>query len=452
VKTAILAGVALGILYTLSPLTVLSLCFVTALACWASKQMAPRERSWFLTALGLAITLRLAAIAALCVFADPSQPFATFFGDEEFFKNRTVWLRNVALGVPISPADTIYVFDEVGRSSYLHLLAFTQALVGDAPYGANVLNACCYVTAVIVLHWFVRRAYGPLTAFGGLILMLFLPSLFGWSISVLKEPLYILLATVELICAVQIVRAPTLLLKVTAALAVVVCAYALESVRIGGWLLAVVGSTVGVAGAVIVQRPRLAVFAAVAVPLLVIAVSFQPGIQQRVLSTVREAAFQHWGHVATPGHSYELLDPRLYDGPRPLVYTMTPAEAGRFVVRAFASFVTVPRPSQIQSRATVAYLPEQAVWYAVLCLLPIGVVAGLRREPVVTCALLAHGLVAAGMVALTGGNIGTLIRHRGLTLPYFCWLAALGVLHVIERTAVRHTAPTVAALPSGDHA
>jgi hypothetical protein len=30
------------------------------------------------------------------------------------------------------------------------------------------------------------------------------------------------------------------------------------------------------------------------------------------------------------------------------------------------------------------------------------------------------------LVALSGGNVGTLIRHRGLAMLYFAWLAALG--------------------------
>ncbi len=164
---------------------------------------------------------------------------------------------------------------------------------------------------------------------------------------------------------------------------------------------------------------------------------------------LRQAAFNHWGHVATPGFSYRLLEPRYYMDARTSVFNMTMPETGRFIVRAFYNFVTVPRPSQVHSRSALAYLPEQAVWYAIVLLLPIGVVAAFRRDPVVTCMLLAHGVVAAAMVALTGGNIGTLIRHRGLTLPYFSWLAAFGACHIVYWLAVRHTA---AALPSGEHA
>jgi len=41
------------------------------------------------------------------------------------------------------------------------------------------------------------------------------------------------------------------------------------------------------------------------------------------------------------------------------------------------------------------------------------------------------------MVALTSGNVGTLIRHRGLALPYFVWLSALGGCEVVQRLATR---------------
>ena len=44
-----------------------------------------------------------------------------------------------------------------------------------------------------------------------------------------------------------------------------------------------------------------------------------------------------------------------------------------------------------------------------------------------------HRMISPGgrvLVALSGGNVGTLIRHRGLAMPYFAWLAALGAVTV----------------------
>ena len=57
-------------------------------------------------------------------------------------------------------------------------------------------------------------------------------------------------------------------------------------------------------------------------------------------------------------------------------------------------------------------------WYCVLALFPLGLMAALRRDALVTTVLTAYAFGVAALVALTGGNIGTLVRHRGLALPY----------------------------------
>ncbi|MEO8678934.1 MAG: hypothetical protein ABI665_07805 [Vicinamibacterales bacterium] len=438
VAIAVAAGLLLGVVYTLSPLTVLCLGALVPLAGWASRGLSARERRWFFGLLALAIALRLIAIGALFLFADPSQPYANFFGDEELFKSRTVWLRNTGLGIPISPADMIYVFDDVGQSSHLYLLAYVQALVGAAPYGNNVLNACLFVAAAVVLYRFVRPALGGVPALAGFAFLCFLPSLFSWSVSVLKEPLYILVAAIEISCAAQILRGRTGLLRVLAFAGVVLCGYALGSLRAGGMVLAAAGTIGGCALALILARPRRALVSLMVAPIILVAALMQPRIQDRVMENVRYAAFQHWGHIATPGFTYELLDPEFYvDGERRSVLTMTPSQAGRFVIRALASYSTVPVPWQIESRTALAFLPEQIIWYGVILLLPFGLMEGVRRDALVTGLLACHALGAVIMVALSGGNVGTLIRHRGLALPYLVFLAALGGCALVRQMAAR---------------
>ncbi|HUQ86877.1 MAG TPA: hypothetical protein VM096_04905 [Vicinamibacterales bacterium] len=453
-RVAIIAGVILGVLYTLSPLTVLCLATLLALGALIARELTPRERAWFTTLVAVAVAVRLAAIAALFLLADPTKPYANFFGDEELFKSRTVWLRNVGLGVSVSPADMIYVFDDVGRSSYLYLLAYIQALVGDAPYGNNVFNATVFVGAGMLLYWLIRRVYGGIPALAGMAFLLFVPSLFSWSISVLKEPLYMFAAAIELVSAYYTVRAPRVWQRIVSAIVVLLSAIALGSLRVGGTELAVVGTLVGLPAGLLATRPRFAFATIIALPIVIVLAAMQPRVQERTLLAIQDAAFQHWGHVATPGYSYKLLDPRLYaDMGRRAVYTMTYPEAGRYIVRAAWNFATVPRSSQIESRSALAYLPEQALWYSILFLLPIGVVAGMRSDPVLTCLLLAHGLAASAMVALTSGNIGTLIRHRGLTFPYFTWLAAIGACSLIVWLSTRvPVSSSLSARPSGEPA
>lgn len=420
------AGITLGFIYTLSPLTVIALAAIGAAAHAASKHLSAAERRWFWSLFVAAVLLRLAAVAILFLTADPSRPFASFFGDEELYKFRSVWVRNVGQGVPISAADLIYSYDAVGRTGHMYVLAFVQALVGDAPYGLHLLNMTLYLCGVLALYRLIRAAYGPVVSMTGLAALLFLPTLIAWSISVLKEPMNVFMIAGEFICAVAIVRAPRLWQKAAAAAGVVVFALAMESLRAGGILTAAVGTLGGMSLAFLLTRGRRLVFALLLAPVALGALAATPQVQDRVMSTMRQLAHYHAGHVLTPGISYQLVSPGYYANRAHLLNHMSPPEAARYSLAALWSYFVQPVPWKLESRALLVYLPEQLIWYALALLLPFGVVAGLRRDVLVTSMLMAHAAAAILIVALTSGNIGTLIRHRSLALPYLIWLSVFG--------------------------
>lgn len=437
--TAALA-VALGVAYTLSPLTVLSL----AVLAWAmhagSRGLSAAERRWFWSLMSAAVVLRLAAIALLFLTADPARPFASFFGDEELYKFRTTWLRNIGQGIAMSPADVAYSFDAVGHTSYIYILAFVQALVGDAPYGLHVLNMTLYLCGTLAFYRLARAGYGASVAMAGLLVLLFLPTIAVWSISVLKEPMNVFMIAVELICAVAIVRAPRWWQKALAAGGVAGTAYVMESLRQGGFPTAVIGTVGGVLLVAALSRGRRLAFALVLVPAAIIILATTSAVQQRVLSNLREAAFYHAGHVLTPGHSYYVVDRRYYDDRLELRH-MPAIDAGRFVASAMWSYVAEPVPWRTASPLLLAYLPEQLVWYLMALMVPFGVLAGMRRDLVLTSMLVTHAAGAIVLVALTSGNIGTLIRHRALALPYLVWLSALGAHECVRQYLKRSRVP-----------
>lgn len=425
------AGLAVGLAYTLSPMTVLCLPVLVVLTWWAGRGLTNGERRWFISLVVAAVTLRLAAIAVLFLTADAGQPFATLFGDEQFFKNRSVWLRNIGLGLNVSRADMIYAYEDVGQSSYLYLLAYLQALVGHMPYGIHVLNATVYLAGVLLVYRYVRPAFGAVAALAGMTLLLFIPSLFVWSISALKEPMYTLVAVGELLCCVWLVRGRTWWHRVAAVVGLVAAVVALDSLRRGGLLVGLAGAfgglTLGLAG----SRPRFAWAALAAAPVLVIALLLVPVLQAPVLGMVRSSAVYHGGHIGSPGFSYKILDGRYYHDGR-LLWSLSPRESGQFVVRSLVSYVTEPVPWRAESAGLRTYLPEQMLWFVLLALVPFGLVAGFRRDPLLTGLLASHAAALIVMVALTSGNIGTLIRHRGLALPYLVWLSGLGFYQIVS--------------------
>jgi hypothetical protein len=160
---------------------------------------------------------------------------------------------------------------------------------------------------------------------------------------------------------------------------------------------------------------------------------------------VTAAAKIHSGHVFTVGHAYRLLDDGFYyspAAPSSSSLTLTADHAARFVVRAMYTFLVTPLPWEARSRGELAILPEQLLWYAILVGLPVGVAAGWRRDRLMTAVLIGYVLPTAAVLAVTNGNVGTLVRLRGLVTPYLLWVSVLGYCVIVDRLAARRAAWT----------
>jgi len=432
-RQATAAGVAIGVVYALSPLTVWFAVGIVPLVVLAARNLDPDERRFVTRLLIVAIALRVVVVAGLFALTDHSVvPFGSFFGDEDYFIRRGLWLRNLALGIPIQGLDLESAFQAFNASSHLYLLALIQLLVGPAPYGLHLVGILFYVLAAVVLYRLVRTTLGRTPALLGLTTLLFVPSLFAWSVSALKEPLFVLVSALSFVLAVRLVRAPSLGIRVLTLGAVLALAAVLETIRQGGAALSLFGVIAGLLIGFLATRPRLMLSALVAASVLAGALLGRPEIQLRTYTAIQAAARQHWGHVVvSPGYAYQLLDDRFYPDLNE-ISDLKLGETARFLARAAISYVTVPLPWKAQSRAALVYLPEQITWYILAVLVPIGLPSAFRRDPMVAGLLLGHALVIAAAVAFFGGNVGTLVRHRSLALPYLVWLSAIGACHVLS--------------------
>src|SRR5262249_28149203 len=150
-----------------------------------------------------------------------------------------------------------------------------------------------------------RSAFGSLPARAGLVVMLFLPSLVVWSISLLKEPLYLLGAAMVLTGAIAVLRAVDWRGRSTQALVAVACLAFVRDRRPGALALAGSGLGCGVVVLLFVHVPvRVRLATAVAAVLLVVALASRPAAEQRITSALEGTAKTHAGHVFTVGHSY----------------------------------------------------------------------------------------------------------------------------------------------------
>jgi hypothetical protein len=424
----VIAGAALGIAYSWSPLTIVFALGMVLLCRWGVRGLGGRERRWVLAALVVAIVARVAALAGLMVVTDPlRQQFGAFFPDARFATERSWWILNNWRHVPIAPDSYRQIFNSYGASSFNTLLAMVQLVFGSAPYGLNLISVASFIGGALLLFRLARRAYGPGPAGLGLLLLLFWPTLFAWSLSTLREAAQLLLMAALLVFTVGAVREPRWRDRARAVAIAAGVLYLLTTLRADGFVVVAAGVSLGLFIRLITIRWWVTVLAIVTLIAAGAVLSREAGLRQQVGEQVRLAASRHIGHVETPGGSFRLLDARFYAEGRRSVENFSFEEGTRFLLRSAVAFFAVPLPWQIDSRSGLTMLPEQCVWYALLILSLVGFKAAVRRDPLVTGMFAACVLAAMVIVAPNSGNTGTLVRHRDMVVPAIVWLAATGL-------------------------
>jgi hypothetical protein len=290
-----------------------------------------------------------------------------------------------------------------------------------------LISVASFIGGALLLFRLARRAYGPGPAGLGLLLLLFWPTLFAWSLSTLREAAQLLLMAALLVFTVGAVREPRWRDRARAVAIAAGVLYLLTTLRADGFVVVAAGVSLGLFIRLITIRWWVTVLAIVTLIAAGAVLSREAGLRQQVGEQVRLAASRHIGHVETPGGSFRLLDARFYAEGRRSVENFSFEEGTRFLLRSAVAFFAVPLPWQIDSRSGLTMLPEQCVWYALLILSLVGFKAAVRRDPLVTGMFAACVLAAMVIVAPNSGNTGTLVRHRDMVVPAIVWLAATGL-------------------------
>ena len=316
---------------------------------------------------------------------------------------------------------------------------------GPSTYAVRLLNGVLFVSGAALLYRLARRGFGVVPALGGLATLLFLPSLFLFSISLLKESIYFLLTAIAIAGTVVAVRPGPWGARVGGAILLVVSVWLLADLRPGAVALTVGGLLLGIIGQWFLQTPRRVLAAALTAIVAAAAIARSPSASARVLDALTTSAKQHTGHVFTLGHSYKTLDEKFYanvETPTTSRLKLTPAEAARYVARSGLSFLTVPLPWQVATKSEMVFVPEQLLWYLLVVVAIVGLRPAWRRDPLLVSLLVGYVLPTAAVLALVNGNVGTLVRLRGLITPFLIWVGALGGTVILQRLVAKEEART----------
>lgn len=433
------AAAAVGIACGVSPGGCVIVVLLLTVCAWATRDLAGTERRWVLGVIGAAVALRVAAIAALAWYSNPQQEsFAALFPDARYALSRSLWIRNIAVGVPVSPLNYFRAFEpNYGENAYNFVLASLHLLFGPSPYASHLLSTLVFFCAVLMLFRLARRSYGAAAALLGLSILVFMPSLFAWSVSPLKEAPSALAVAVVVAAIAAGAWASNRSARMAAGVIAVLALIAFRAIRPEGLWLALAGLGLGLATWLLIGRRALMLAAAGIVVLALAAAVIVPRVHDRALSLLQQAAWRHYLHAVSVGHFYRLLDAKYYP---PNEATFNPRDAGassRFLIRAAVRFVTVPEPWILRPGFELVVIPQQMVWYVLVIGAGCGVWYGMKRDRLLTSLLAGLCVGSWLLIGPTSGNIGTMVRHRDSLMPWVVWLSAVGLVSVVPAMPVR---------------
>lgn len=449
------AAAAVGVVYAWSPMLVWFAMAMALLLKHAGKDLSPRERRWVWGLLVVALGLRLLVVAGFFLYTDHfALQFGSMFGDGRYAKGRSLWMVNAWLGKPIGPRylDALWVIG-YGWTGYHFLLAYVQLLLGATPYGVHLLNIGFFLSGAVMLYRLSRSAFGPAPAVAAFGAILFLPTLFVWSVSDLKEAFQLFLVSSSLTAIVAAHRTHGLARRAAAVLFLCAALAVLMTVRRGALGTFVLGAVCGWACSAVAAHWRRLPYALVPLVVAAVLIAWTPtlanGVSNRIVREFRPLAMTHIGNVSTTGNSYKLFEQKFYpnyhDQDQYLfsgscafhLCELTFGAAARFVIRGAAAFVFVPAPWQIASVSELGVLPQQGIWYGLFLLALIGAPVALRRDPFVAGLLCGYSAVGALAIALVSGNVGTLVRHRDTVVPFMFCLSAVGGCALVRWCTIR---------------
>ncbi|MCC7418332.1 MAG: hypothetical protein IT176_14445 [Acidobacteria bacterium] len=442
-RAASALGLALGVIWALSPLAVALAAAIVWMCAASVSRLQGRERVHLVRILALAIGLRFIAVGLLLVGTRPDrEPFLALFPDAQYLLDRSLWIRNLWLGVEIGPHQWLGIVDPYAASSYPYLLAALQTIAGPSPYALCLLSVAFFTAGALLMHRMVRGAFGGPTATLALAATMCWPTLFAWSISVLREAFQFFLGALVaagLYYAGRHVRRGWAGRALASTAAVAGALWMLSGLREGTLEIGLLAIALALAFRVVAARPS------VAAALIALSLFGAVRFEKRIVPVVRLAADRHLGHVMSAGRSYQLLDRRFYAAGPASLGTMTTAEGLGFLARSAAAFVVMPLPWRAASVSEFTLVPQQIVWYLALAAALAGLAAGLRRDPWLTSVLAAYPIAGLLIIAPNSGNIGTLVRHRDMIVPFVLSLAAAGAAGSLHRV---RTGPAPGATPA----
>lgn len=328
----------------------------------------------------------------------------------------------------------------VGENGYIYILSFYYYLINFIPqipnpvslFSEKLINCLIGVLSAIPVFYISKEIFNRKIAKVSSFLAIFYPSLILWSITNVREPINILLASLGLFSMMRLFKNKEfkylVILVISLLLLIPIRKYFfLFMLTVGGisflvYLFLYYG-----------KQTMRSIFALIAILIFLSFTDFGKGIKTRYLAKVNFDNFaqklyvQNDGFLSEGGVLYKIYDNGFICNGK--------VDEIKFIkafIKGWGYFLLVPLPWWISSFSQLSAYPQLILWYCLLPFALIGLIFAIRyrfRESVV---IIIYLLTVTSQFALVEANVGTAMRHRDLVIVFYFIFAAAGLFKLFR--------------------
>lgn len=311
---------------------------------------------------------------------------------------------------------------QAGINTYF--IGILYAIFGYSPLIMKLINSALSVFTGVITYLITKEIFNSKIGKISMALLIFLPSIFIFSITTLKDTVVVFLLTAIIWLMMKFQKSKNFLWLILLSVAVIGLRY-LRSPTLYP-LLVLIAST-------LLLSLRIGIIKKCFIIILVSIVFLSiPSVLDRIKTNLDPDKFfsTHIGYINTPGNNYKIFPDRCYY--KSQLVGIGPKEIAGAFIKGIFHLLYEPLPYRVNSPTLLFAFLQTVLLYPFMPFVVIGFVIGLRYRARQMIPLAMYLLIFIPSIAINSGNVGTVFRHRDMLMPLLIILGTAGCYSVFR--------------------
>lgn len=419
----IIGAVFTGLLSTLSPGSIFNIILFLFLILLIYFKSHPEDRNFLTTIFISGIFIRVLLLLLITFiltlnakwYTSKGDMLIAIFGDSGYYTLRSWWIVQFLLGKPLNDEVLYELSIPYGDSGHLYPMALFHYLFGFSPISVTFINCIFSVLTGIFSYLVAKEIAGIRQAKITAILVVFFPSLVIWSITNLKDPIFIFLTNIIFWLFLKFIKTN----KFRYLILLILVSKLQFYIRPVFIFPIILWAIFGLSYLIIKKKYTLII-------LLLIILIIKLPIAKLYLDNFKSKTIErHRGIVSTGGFVYRIYDDWVYGNID--IKQVGYFEFLRGLFKGWLHSFLEPFPWKMSSKLSLMSLPQMIIWYPLLLFSFLGVLIQLKNNWRKSFVFIVYFFIIGSALSLAQGNVGTVFRIRDMFTPIILLFSSIGL-------------------------